>query len=102
MLFRPERHEPLTETSWDDELARDAIRGIVADADANFDPVGLWPAEKWDSFKATPPLKDLYVGGAGVLLGLDLLRRRGHAETAIDLAAASRRTLEAWRERPDF
>jgi lantibiotic modifying enzyme len=102
VLFQPELHEPPTETAWDEEWAREAIRRIVADADANFDPVALWPAEEWDSWQATPPLKNLYVGAAGVLLGLDLLRRRGHAETAIDLAAASRRTLEAWRERPDF
>ena len=102
MLFQPELHERLTGKAWDEDSARNAIRGIVADADANFDPVALWPAEDWDSYQATPPLKNLYVGAAGVLLGLDLLRRRGHAETAIDLAAASRRTLEAWRERPDF
>ena len=102
MLFRPELHEPLTERAWDDEWAREAIRGIVRDADANFDPDGLWPAEEWDSWQATPPLKDVYVGAAGVLLGLDLLRRSGQAETEIDLVAASRRTLEAWREHSDF
>ena len=102
MLFQPELHEPLTEKGWDDDWARDAIRGIVADADANFDPVGLWPAEEWDSWQTTPPLKNVYVGAAGVLLGLELLRRRGHAETAIDLVAATRRTLAAWREHPDF
>jgi lantibiotic modifying enzyme len=102
VLFQPELHEPLTETSWEEPWAREAIRRIVADADASFDLVGLWPAEDWDSYQATPPLKNLYVGAAGVLLGFDLLRRRGHAETAIDLAAASRRTLEVWRKRPDF
>jgi lantibiotic modifying enzyme len=102
VLFHPELHEPLTETPWDEAWARDAIRGIVRDADANFDPDGLWPAEEWDSWEATPPLKNVYVGAAGVLLGLDLLRRGGNAETAIDLVAAPRRTLEAWRERPDF
>jgi lantibiotic modifying enzyme len=102
VLFRLELHEPLTEKGWDDDWARNAIRGIVADADANFDPVGLWPAEEWDSWQTTPPLKNVYVGAAGVLLGLELLRRRGHAETAIDLVAATRRTLEAWREHADF
>ena len=102
MLFKPERHEPLTETSWDDEWARKAIRGVIEDADANFDPVELWPAEEWDSYQTNPPLKDLYVGAPGVLLGLDLLRRRGHAESRIDLVAASRRTLETWRVHPDF
>ena len=83
-------------------MAREAIRGIVADADRAFDSDVLWPAEEWDSWQTTPPLKDLYVGASGVLLALDLLRRRGHAETAIDLAAASRRTLAEWREHPDF
>jgi lantibiotic modifying enzyme len=102
VLFQPELHEPLTEEPWDDRRAREAIRGIVADADRAFDPVGLWPAEEWDSWQATPPLKDLYVGASGVLLALDLLRRRGYAETAIDLAAAGRKTLAEWRKHPDF
>jgi lantibiotic modifying enzyme len=102
VLFQPELHEPLTDQAWDDDRAREAIRGIVADADRAFDPDGLWPAEEWDSWQTTPPLKNVYVGAAGVLLGLDLLRRRGQAETGIDLVAATRRTLEVWREHPDF
>jgi lantibiotic modifying enzyme len=102
MLFQPELHERLTDQAWHDDRAREAIRGIVADADRAFDPDRLWPAEEWDSWQTTPPLKNVYVGAAGVLLGLDLLRRRGHAETAIDLVAATRRTLAAWGEHPDF
>ena len=51
---------------------------------------------------ATPPLKDLYVGASGVIWALDALRQRGLAETSIDLAAAAARTLEAWRELPDY
>ena len=102
MLFQPELHEPLTGTTWDDNRSRASIRAIVADADRAFDPVGLWPAEEWDSWQTTPPLKDLYVGAAGVLLALDWLRERGLAETAIDLVAATSQTLSAWREHPDF
>jgi lantibiotic modifying enzyme len=102
VLFQPALHEPLTETLWDDEGARGAIRGIVEDADANFDPDGLWPAEEWDVFESTSPMKDLYVGASGVIWGLDALRRRGHAETAIHLLPASRRTLDAARELPDY
>jgi lantibiotic modifying enzyme len=45
------------------------------------------------------PLKDLYAGAAGVTLALDALRRRGHADVTIDLAAAALRTLEL--SRPD-
>jgi hypothetical protein len=34
-------------------------------------------------------LKNLYVGAAGVIWALDAVRRRGHAETSLDLAAAA-------------
>jgi Lanthionine synthetase C-like protein len=102
VLFEPELHEALTDNAWDEDRARDAIRGIVADADRAFDPVGLWPAAEWDSWQTTPPLKNVYVGAAGVFLALDQLRRRGVAETEIDLVAATRLTLDAWREHPDF
>jgi len=102
MLFEPELHEPLTDADWDERRVRDAVAGIVADADAAFDADRLWPAEEWDVYMATPPLKDLYVGASGVIWALDALRRRGLAETGIDLAAAATRTLEAWRELPDY
>ena len=102
MLYDPELHEPLTDEAWDEGRVRDAIARIVADADAAFDPKRLWPAEEWDAYMATPPLKNLYVGASGVIWALDALRRRGLSETRIDLAAAAARTLEAWRELPDY
>src|SRR5437667_1677380 len=102
MLYRPELFESLTEELWDEGRVRDAIGAIVADADRAFDPDGLWPAEEWDGWEAPHPLKDLYVGAAGVIWALDVLRRRGYAETTIDLVAAARRTLDAWRETPDY
>jgi Lanthionine synthetase C-like protein len=101
-LYEPAAFEPLTDEPWDDERARAGIRAIVADADAAFHPDRLWPAAEWDSWQAAPPMKDLYVGAAGVVWALDALRRRGHAETAIDLPTAAGRTLEAWREQPDY
>ena len=102
MLYDPELHEPLTDEAWSEGRARDASARIVADADAAFDSERLWPAEEWDVYMATPPLKDLYVGASGVMWALDALRKRGLAETSIDLAAAAARTLEAWRELPDY
>jgi len=102
VLYDPQAFEPLTGERWDESRVRDAIHAIVADADAAFDPDGLWPAHEWDVYQATAPLKDLYVGASGVIWALDVLRRRGHAETKIDLAAAALRTVEAWRELPDF
>jgi Lanthionine synthetase C-like protein len=47
-------------------------------------------------------MKNLYVGGAGVVFALDDLRRRGFAETALDLPAAVLRALELWPAEPDF
>jgi hypothetical protein len=81
---------------------RAAIRLIVADVDGAFDADALWPADEWDGWQAALPMKNLYVGAAGVIWALDVLRRRGHADTQIDLAAAAACTLGAFREAPDF
>ena len=81
MLYKPEAFEPLTETRWDADRARDGIRGIVTDTDAALrGPKLLWRAHDWDNWQATSPMKNLYVGSAGVLWALDQLRRRGHAQ----------------------
>jgi len=102
VLYLPEAFEPLTDEPWDEARVRAAIRAIVADADAAFDPNRLWPAHEWDGWQAKLPLKNLYVGAAGVLWALDGLRRLGHAETRVDLAGAALRALELWRAEPDF
>ena len=102
MLYRPEAFEPLTDEAWDEARIRDGIAAVVADADEAFDPDGLWPANEWDAWQSTPPLKDLYCGAGGVVWGLDALRRRGQAETRIDLAGAALRALELQREMPDL
>ena len=90
-----ELHEPLTEKAWGEDWARDAIRGIVADADASFDPVGLWPAEEWDVIRgyasAEGPLRRSVGRDAG---GSTLFDVAVSVETEIDLTAAARRTLE--------
>jgi hypothetical protein len=101
MLYRPEAFEPLTEEPWDEGRARSAVGRIVAEGDQAFELASLWPADEWDAWRTPVPLKSLYVGAAGVLWALDALRRRGHAESTLDLAAAARRTLEARRETPD-
>jgi Lanthionine synthetase C-like protein len=102
VLYRPEAFEALTDEPWNDEGVRAAIRTIVADADAAFDEVQLWPAHEWDGWKTPLPLTTLYVGAAGVIWALDALRRRGHAESSLDLRAAALRALEAWRTEPDL
>jgi lantibiotic modifying enzyme len=102
VLYLPEAFEPLTDEAWDDAYVQDRIASVVADADEAFDPDGLWPANEWDAWQSEPPLKDLYCGAAGVVWALDALRRRGHRETRIDLAAAATQALERHRESPDL
>ena len=102
-LYRPEAFDRLTDTPLDEAQVRDRIRDIVADADAAWrGPKLFWKADPWDGWQATSPLKNLYVGSAGVLWGLDRLRRRGYAETALDLADLAARNVEVFRARPDF
>lgn len=103
MLYRPEAFEPLTDEPWDAERVRTAVRAIVADTDASLrGPKLLWKADSWDNWQATSPMKNLYVGTAGVLWALDELRRRGHAETKLDLGDLALRTVELFRARPDI
>src|SRR5919109_771725 len=101
MLYEPAEFEPLTDEPWDLARVKDEIAAIVADADAAFDPEALWPAHEWDGWGAPLPMKNLYVGAAGVIWALDALRRRGRAETSLDLAGAALRTLELERAEPD-
>jgi Lanthionine synthetase C-like protein len=104
VLYTPETFEPLTDSPWDEERVRAAVRAIVADADDAFDPDALWPAvDGWDTGggSARLPLTALYAGAAGVILGLETLGRRGHAASRLDLADASQRALEKWRAEPD-
>jgi lanthionine synthetase-like protein len=102
VLYEAAEFDPLADEPWDPARVEDAIAAIVADADGAFDAAGLWPADEWDGFEETPPLQNLWVGAAGVVWALDALRRRGHAETSLDLAAAALRTLELKRATPDF
>ena len=101
MLYDQAAFEPLTDEPWDAARVGDAIAAIVADADAAFDPHSLWPVHEWDGWEAALPLKNLYVGAAGVVFALDDLRRLGLAETALDLPAIAASALERWRAEPD-
>jgi hypothetical protein len=102
VLYDPAAFEPLTDQPWDEARVRDRIAAIVGDADTAFDPGKLWPAHEWDGWQAALPLKNLYVGAAGVVFALDDLRRRGLAETKLDLPAIAIDALERWRAEPDY
>jgi Lanthionine synthetase C-like protein len=103
MLYRPEAFETLIDERWDEARVRERVRAIVTEADAVFDETDFWrPVEDWDTGggSAPLPLTTLYRGAAGVVWGLDVLRRRGLAETSLDLGAIARRAYEVWRANP--
>ncbi|HYY04171.1 MAG TPA: LanC-like protein [Gaiellaceae bacterium] len=103
MLYRPEAYEPLTEKLWHEARVRAAIEAIVADTDGALrGPRLLWRAHAWDRWQGTSPMKNLYVGAAGVAWALDRLRARGFAETRLDLGQIAMGTVELFRERPDI
>jgi hypothetical protein len=103
MLYRPEAFEPLVETQWDEQRARAGIRDIVADTETSFRGSKLfWQADEWDRWHGTSPMKNLYVGTAGVLWALKRLEHFGYAETKLDLPELATRNVELFRERPDF
>jgi hypothetical protein len=95
-MYDPARHAALTSTPWDVHAARAAIREIVADAEARFDPEGFWPSHPLDE-GAPPGGTGLYWGATGVIWGLDFLRREGAAYHSLDFAPMLPRLLEANR-----
>lgn len=103
-LFTPALYEPLTGEPWSEARARAAIASIVAEADARYDDERLWePVDQWDDWDgaAQAPLGNLSTGAAGVAWGLDVLARRGHAESRLDLALVAVHAHTAWAEAPD-
>jgi hypothetical protein len=103
VLYRPEAFEPLVDTPWSELRVRGAIRDVVSDTDTAFrGPKLFWRAHEWDRWNATSPMKNLYVGSAGVLWALDQLHQRGFAESRLDLPDLAVRNLELFRARPDY
>jgi hypothetical protein len=101
VLYRAEAFEPLTDAPWDEERVRAGIREIVSDTDVALrGPKLLWRADPWDSWQATSPDEEPVRRRRGGALRLDFLRRRGHAETRLDLADLALRDLALFRERP--
>jgi lantibiotic modifying enzyme len=101
-LYKPAAFEPLTDTPWNEARVADGIQGIVEAAEAAFDETELWPAGEWERWQTPLPLKNLYVGAAGIVWALHALRNRGRADGRLDLANAIARTHEAWTSEPDL
>ena len=100
MLYDPAGFEPLTDEPWDVERVRASIRRLVARIDDVYDSETLWPANDWDGWHAATPMKNLYVGAAGVLWALDEYRAwalRFAGPTLLPLAKRLFKTVSGYR-----
>jgi hypothetical protein len=77
------RHRPLAHDAWNESAVRTAIQEIAADAIAEFDPDGFWPAHPSDDGVADGN-PSVYFGAAGVIWALDYLHRVGAASASVD------------------
>ncbi|WP_053076845.1 LanC-like protein [Caenimonas sp. SL110] len=86
MMFDPGRHQPLSETAWNEQAARDAIACIVQGAEAGFREGQGWPVHPLDN-KKPDPMYGLYIGDCGVIWALKYLERRKAAKLTRDWLA---------------
>jgi Lanthionine synthetase C-like protein len=91
-LWRPAEHEPLAGGEWDEARAEEAIRTIVADAEAAFDGV-RWPWHPRDGDADAPTC--VYMGAAGVIWALHELGSSGLDAAAVTL-------VDRYRAEPDM
>jgi len=86
VLYDRTQHEALTKREWSAEEARKSIRSIIRDSEVAWNPAAWWPQHPDEQGTSNELLPIVYCGAAGVVWGLDYLRRMGY-ESKLDLAA---------------
>ena len=86
------RNIPLQALPWDADTVRAAIDEIVSDALTHFDGERFWPAHPLDNAKDGN--SSFYIGAAGMIWGLDYLRRVGARAAEFDFGPVLTRLLE--------
>ncbi len=103
MLFEPDRHEPLEAADWDAPRVHAALRTLVADIEAARGADGQWPLHALDDEGDSPRggFKSLYLGSAGMLWALWMLRRAGAVDLQRDPAGDIAAVHAAYLADPD-
>src|SRR5689334_16858126 len=102
LLYDPARHEALEGAAWNEAVAREAIRAIAAETEAAMDPDVTWPWHPLDVDGAPePPHRTLYLGAAGNLWALWMLRESGFATLGVKPEALAAGLHDAYLARPD-
>jgi hypothetical protein len=94
VLWRVEEHAAVTERAWDPARALDAVRAIVADAEAA-ERDGAWPGHPLDDVGEHEQFSSLYLGSAGMVWGLAKLG------SSLDVGAILASALARYRVAPD-
>jgi hypothetical protein len=103
-LYDPAEHRQLSGAPWSDEAARAGIEEIVDDALAAYRGTEqLWPNDPND-LEGLPdvPLRNVYLGAAGVAWAIDLLAQDELCERPPWLAELARSLGEGFRKAPEL
>lgn len=102
MLFEPARHEPLCELAWDASRAREAMRSIVRDLEANLGAEGVWSAHPLDEVEGPPTgQKSLYLGASGALWAIWFLEQEGAVTLRVRPSDLINDAYESYLAEPD-
>ena len=103
-LYDPAEHRALTGASWSEPAARAGIEEIVADVvDAYRGSEQLWPNDPND-LEGLPdvPLRNVYLGAAGVAWAIDLIAQDELCERPPWLAELARGLGDGFRKAPEL
>jgi Lanthionine synthetase C-like protein len=103
-LYDPAEHRQLSGSSWSDQAARAGIEEIVADVVGAYrGPEQLWPNDPND-LEGHPdvPLRNVYLGAAGVAWAIDLIAQDGLCERPAWLAELARGLGDGFRKAPEL
>ncbi len=101
MLFDKDRHEALTQTSWDENIVQAEILSIIDDIERSLLPDACWPTHPRDagSDPRARPKWSAYEGAAGVIHAIQILGRYGYKVS--DLSGLIETVYQSFLKNPD-
>jgi len=101
MLFDPMRHEPLTKTSWNQDIVQPEILSIIDDIQCALLPEACWPTHPLDAenYPDAGPKWAAYAGAAGTIHALQILD--GYGYKVHDLSGLIANVYQSFLKKPD-